>query len=102
MESNPFCASLIAVAHSSCSESPIADLPKLQADVHLAINYMLSAKRSLDLEIQWAVQDFEASLHQHEAEAATTNEEAKVTHSRRDLQTRVKCTKAIMKAKYDY
>ena len=52
MESNPIGTSPMVVAHSSCSDSLIADLPKLQADVHLAINYMLSAKRSSDLEIQ--------------------------------------------------
>ena len=32
----------------------------------------------------------------------TTNEKAKVTHSRRDLRARVKCAKAMMKAKYEY
>ena len=101
MESNPISTSPIAAAHSSCSDSPIADLPKLQADVHLAINYMLSAKRSSDLEIQWAIQDFEASLHQREEEAATANKKAKVTQSRRDLEARVKGTKAVMKAKHD-
>ena len=41
---------------------------------HLAINHMLSIKRSSELERQWAIQDFEASLHQREAEAAATNE----------------------------
>ena len=30
------------------------------------------------------------------------NEKAKVAHSRRDLRARVKCTKAIMKVKYEY
>ena len=31
-----------------------------------------------------------------------TNEKAKDTHSRRDLKARVKCAKAVMKAKYEY
>ena len=31
-----------------------------------------------------------------------TNEKAKVTHTRRDLRARVKCAKAMMKAKYEY
>ena len=31
-----------------------------------------------------------------------TNEKAKVTCSRRDLRARVKCAKAMMKAKYEY
>ena len=31
-----------------------------------------------------------------------TNEEAKVAHSQRDLQARIKCAKVIMKAKLDY
>ena len=39
---------------------------------------------------------------QREVEATTTNEKAKVTHSRRDLRARVKCAKAVMKAKYEY
>ena len=55
MESNLIGTSPIAVAHSSHSDSPIVDLPKLQGDVNLAVNYMLSAKRSLDLEIQRAI-----------------------------------------------
>ena len=33
---------------------------------------------------------------------AATNEKVKATHSRRDLKARVKCAKAIMKAKYEY
>ena len=41
-------------------------------------------------------------MHQSGAEAATTNEKAKVTHSRRDLRAKVKCAKAVMKAKYEY
>ena len=41
-------------------------------------------------------------LHQQEAEAAAANERAKIVHSRKDLQARVKCAKAVMRAKYDY
>ena len=102
MESNPTGALLTAAAHSSSSSSPIADLPKLQSDVHLAVNSMFTARRSSDLEKQCAIQDFEASLHQSEAEAAAANEKAKVTHSRRDLRAKVKCAKVVMKAKYKY
>ena len=102
IESNPIHNSPTAVAYSSHSDSPIMNLPELQADAHLAINHMLSIKRSSDLERQWAIWDFEASLHQREAEAATANERAKIAHSRKDLQARVKCAKAVMKAKYDY
>ena len=32
----------------------------------------------------------------------TTNEKAKAAHSRRDLKARVKCAKAVIKAKYEY
>ena len=102
MESNPICNSPTAVAYSSCSDSPTMDLPELQANDHLAINHMLSIKRSLDLERQWAIRDFETSLHQREAEAAAANERAMIVHSRKDLQARVKCTKVVMRAKYDY
>ena len=41
-------------------------------------------------------------MHQREAETAAANEKAKVAHSRRDLRARVKCAKAVMKAKYEY
>ena len=76
VESNPAGTSPTAVAHSSHSSSPITHLSKLQSDVHLAVNSMFTAKRSSDLEIQRAVRDFEASLHQREAEMAATNEKA--------------------------
>ena len=102
MESNPICNSPTAVAYSSHSDSPTMDLPELQADAHLAINHMLSIKRSLDLKRQRAIQDFKMSLHQQEAEAATTNERAKIVHLRKDLKARVKCAKVVMRAKYDY
>ena len=62
MESNPIGASLTAVAHSSHSSSPIADLSELQSDVHLAINSMFTTRRSSDLEIQCTIRDFEASI----------------------------------------
>ena len=77
------------------------DLLELQVDAHLAINHMLSIKRSLELERQWAIWDFKALLHQWEAEAAAANERTKIVHSRKDLQARVKCTKVVMRAKYD-
>ena len=102
MESNTICNSPTAVAYSSCSDSPIMNLPELQTNTNLAVNHMLSIRRSLDLERQWAIQDFEALIHQREAEEATANERAKIVHSRKDLNARVKCAKAVMKAKYDY
>ena len=52
VESNPASTSPMAVAHSSCSCSPIAHLSELQTNIHLAVNSMFTAKRSLDLEIQ--------------------------------------------------
>ena len=102
IESNPICDSPTAVAYSSCSDSPTMDLLELQADANLAVNHMLSIKRSSDLERQWAIWDFETLLHQQEAEEATANERAKIVHSRKDLNTKVKCAKAVMKAKYNY
>ena len=42
MESNPICDSPTAVAYSSHSDSPIMDLPELQANANLAVNHMLS------------------------------------------------------------
>ena len=102
MESNPVHDSPTAVAYSSHSDSPTMDLPELQAETHLAINHMLSIKRSSDLERQGAIWDFKMSLHQRESEASATNERAKIVYSRKDLQARVKCTKTVMRAKYDY
>ena len=55
LESNPIHDSPTAVAYSSLSDSPTMDLPELQANAHLAINHMLSIKRSLDLERQQAI-----------------------------------------------
>ena len=57
-ESNPINVSSPMAAGSNCSDSPTIDLMELQADANLAANHMLSIKRSLDLERQWAIQDF--------------------------------------------
>ena len=102
MESDPIHNSPTAVAYSSCSDSPTQDLSELQVDANLAVNHMLSIKRSSDLNRQWAIQDLEASLHQWEAKKATTNERAKIIHLRKDLNAKVKCATAVMKAKYNY
>ena len=67
IESNPIHDSPTALANSSHSDSPTIDLLELQADAHLAINHMLSIKKSLELKRQWVIRDFEASLHQQEA-----------------------------------
>ena len=80
-ESNPINVYSPMAAGSNCSDSPMIDLMDLQADANLAANHKLSIKRSLDLERQWAIQDFKASLHQQEAKEATANERAKIVHS---------------------
>ena len=87
---------------SSHSDSPTVDLTELQEDADLAANYMLSVKRSSDLKRQWAIWEFEALLHQQEAEEAVANEKAKIIHSRKNLDAKVGCTKAVMEAKYNY
>ena len=101
-ESNPINVYSPMVAGSNCSDSPTIDLRELQVDANLATNHMLSIKRSSDLKRQQASWDFEASLHQQETEEAAASERAKFVHSRKDLNSKVKCTKAVMKAKYDY
>ena len=101
-ESNPIHVSSPTAAGSNHSDSPMIDLTELQADANLAANHMLSIKRSSDLKRQWAIWDFEASLCQQEAKEAVANERAKIVHSRKDLNAKVKCAKAVMKAKYDY
>ena len=102
IESNPVHNSPTAVAYSSCSDSPMMDLFENQTDANLAINQMLSIKRSSDLNRQWPIQDFEALLQQWEAKEAAANERARIVHSRTDLNAKVKCAKVIMKAKYKY
>ena len=99
IESNPADAALVTAAHSSQSNSPIEEL---QLEVHLALNSIFTTKRTSELERQSTIRDFETWLHQQEAEAMATNEKAKVAHSWRDLQARIKCTKAIMRAKLEY
>ena len=102
LESSPINIYPPTAACSDCSESPTIDLMELQADANLAANYMLSIKRSLDLKRQWAILDFKALLCQQEAKEAVANERAKIAHSRKDLNAKVRCAKAVMKAKYDY
>ena len=101
-DSNPIHVYSPMAAGSNRSDSPMIDLMELQADANLATNHMLSIKRSSDLKRQWAIQDFEASLCQQEAEEAMANERAKIVHSRKDLNAKVKCTKVVMKAKCNY
>ena len=100
-ESNPINPYSPMAAGSNSSDSPMIDIMELQADANLATNYMFSIKRSSDLKRQWATQDFEASLHQQEAKEAVVNKRAKIVHSRKDLNAKVKCTKTVMKAKYE-
>ena len=101
-ESNPINVHSPTAVGSNCSDSPMIDLTELQADANLATNHMLSIKRSSDLERQWAIQDFKVLLCQQETKAAVANERAKIVHLRKDLNAKVKCAKAVMKAKYNY
>ena len=101
-ESNPINVYFPMAAGSNHNDSPMIDLTELQAHANLATNLMLSIKRSLDLERQQAIQDFEVSLCQQEAKEDVANERAKIVHSRKDLNAKVKCTKVVMKAKYNY
>ena len=96
LESNPINVYPTTAACSSHSDSPAVDLMELQVDANLATNYMLSVKRSSDLKRQWAIWNFKASLCQQEAEEATANERAKIIHSRKNLNTKVGCTKMVI------
>ena len=98
LESNPINIYPPMATCSNRSDSPTKDLTEHQADANLAANYMLSVKRSLDLQRQWAIWEFEALLCQQEAKEATPNERAKIIHSRKDLNAKVGCTKAVMKS----
>ena len=89
-------------AGSNHSDSPMIDLMELQTDANLAANYMLLVKRSLDLKRQETIWEFKALLHQQEAEEAAAKERAKIIHSRKDINTKVRWTNVVMNAKYDY
>ena len=102
MGSNPVGISTMAATHSSQSSSLIVELSELQSDAHMAIHSIFTAKRSSDLQIQHAIWDYEASLHQLEVETTAANAKAKIVHSRRDLRARVKCAKVIIKARCNY
>ena len=102
MDSNPICDSPTAIAYSSRTNSPMMDLPELQANANMVVNQMLSIKRSSDFNWQWAIWDFEALLKQWEAKEAATNKRARIVHSRSDLSAKIRCAKAVMKAKYEY
>ena len=78
------------------------DLSELQADANMAVNQVLSIKRSSDLDRQQAIWDFEVLLKQWEAKEAATKEKARFVHLRSDLNAKVKCTKVVMKAQYEY
>ena len=101
IESNPVHNSPTAVADSSHSDSPAMDLPEFQADANLAINNMLTVRRSLELERQQVIWDYEVLLHKQETKTAAANERAKIACLRKGLQARVKCTKAVMRVKYN-
>ena len=102
MGSNPIGILTMAATHSSQSSSPVVELSELQSDTHMAVHSIFTAKRSSELQMQCAIQDYEVSLHQLEAETTTTNVKAKVIQLRRDLRAKVKCAKIMIKAKYDY
>ena len=63
---------------------------------------MFSVKRSLNLKRQWAIWELEVLLCQHKAKEAVANEKAKIIHSRRTLDAKVGCSKAVMEANYNY
>ena len=88
LESNPINVYPSLAAGSNCSDSPMIDLMELQADANLAANYMLSVKRSLDLERQWAIWDFKALLHQQEAKEAVAMREPKLSTQERTSMPR--------------
>ena len=89
------CFSYSSDAHSICSDSPVVELPKVQADVHLAVNSMLSAKRSLDLKIQHGLSEtLRKSLHQcMRWKKPLPMKRPRSSTQGVDLKVRVKCTK---------
>ena len=89
--------------YSSHSDSPVADLTELQEDANLAANHMLSVKEVHRPQKTMGNFGFRGiSACQTRAEEAVANERARVHHSKEVLNTKVGCTKAVMKAKYNY
>ena len=103
LESNPINVYPPMAACSSHSDSPMIDLMELQADANLAANYMLSVKRSLDLQRQWAIWEFEVIAVPARSQRSCSQRESQNYPFKEGPQcTKVGCTKAVMKAKYDY
>ena len=78
LESNPVNVSPTAATYSSCSGSPMVDLTELQMDANLAVDHMLSVKRSMDLKRQQITWELGLQLCQNEANEAAANERAKI------------------------
>ena len=95
LESNPINIYPPMAACSSHSDSPMVDLMELQADANLAANYMLSVKRSLDLQRQWAIWEFEASLCPQEAKEATPMRKPKLSIPGRTSMPRWDATRQL-------
>ena len=102
LESNPVNVSPIAAMYSSCSGSPTVDLTELQMDANLAVNHMLSVKRSMDLKRQQMIWELGVLLCCNEAKEAASNEKAKVVYSWEVLDTKVDYAKAVLEAKCNY
>ena len=100
VESTPVDATLVTVVHSSQSDSPIEEL---QLEVNLALNSLFTTKRTCrNLRGKVPLEILKLLCANSEADAMAAIEKAKAACSQRDLHTRVKCAKAIMKAKLNY
>ena len=102
MESNPMNVSPTMVAYSSHSESPAVDLTELQMDANLAVDHILSIKRSTDLKRQQIIWELGLQLCQSETDEAAANDRAKILHLQGILDTKVDCAKAVLEAKNSY
>ena len=102
MESNPVNISPTVAAYSSCSGSPMVDLTELQTDTNLAMDHMLSIKRSTDLKRQQITWELGIQLRQNEADEAAAKERAKILHLREILDAKVDCARAVLEAKNRY
>ena len=62
LDSNPVNISPTVAAYSSHSGSPMMDLTEFQMDANLAMDHMLSVKRSMDLKRQQVIWELEVLL----------------------------------------
>ena len=101
-EGLPANISPIATAYSSGSASPSVDPMELRTDANRAADNIFHLKRFTDLKRQRVIWELGVLLHQSEVDEATSVAKAKVIHLWEVLETKVGCSRSVLKAKCNY